>query len=69
MVSSYFAYFLGISGAFLTAFYSMRLLWLAFLGAPKGFREVYMMAHEPGLFMLLPLFVLVLGAYICWLFF
>jgi NADH-ubiquinone oxidoreductase chain 5 len=57
-----FAFVLGVSGAFLTAFYSMRLLFLAFLTKPRGYREVYMHAHEPGIFMLLPLMLLVLGA-------
>jgi proton-translocating NADH-quinone oxidoreductase chain L len=61
-VFTLFAFILGLLGAFLTAFYSMRLVWLAFLSEPRGFRNVYMSAHEPSYIMLIPLLVLVLGA-------
>ncbi len=47
----------------------MRLLWLAFISSPRGFRESYNGAHEPGVNMLLPLFILVFGAFVCRLYF
>jgi NADH-ubiquinone oxidoreductase chain 5 len=54
----HFAYILGTMAAFLTAFYSMRLLYLTFLSKPNGFRVLILNAHEAPLRMALPLFVL-----------
>ena len=45
-------------GAFLTAFYTFRLVFLAFLGAPRMPREVAHHAHEAPLVMTVPLMVL-----------
>jgi NADH-ubiquinone oxidoreductase chain 5 len=57
-VSGHFAYVLGVISAFFTAFYSMRVMYLTFLRLPAGYKSVYEHAHEPGLFMLIPLMVL-----------
>jgi NADH-ubiquinone oxidoreductase chain 5 len=54
----HFAYILGSVAAFLTAFYSMRLLYLTFLSKPNGFRVLIVNAHEAPLRMALPLFIL-----------
>ena len=43
---SHFSYILGTLGAFLTAFYSTRLLCLTFLVRPNGYRTVIGFAHE-----------------------
>lgn len=43
---SHFSYFLGTFGAFLTAFYSMRLLCLTFLVKPNGYKTVIGFAKE-----------------------
>ena len=43
---SHFSYFLGTFGAFLTAFYSTRLVCLTFLVKPNGYRTVIGFAHE-----------------------
>lgn len=44
--ASHYSYWLGSFGAFLTAFYSTRLLCLTFLTKPNGFKPVICMAHE-----------------------
>jgi NADH-ubiquinone oxidoreductase chain 5 len=46
----------------LTAFYSMRLLYFAFIEEPKGDIRSYTHAHEPGLAMSLPLFFLAIAS-------
>lgn len=55
-------YFLGISAAVLTAFYSWRLLFLTFHGQSRANELVMSHVHEPGYSMLFPLFVLVFGS-------
>jgi NADH-quinone oxidoreductase subunit L len=52
------AWALLLLGAFLTAFYSFRLLFLAFFGGPRMSREVAHHIHESPLVMTLPLVVL-----------
>jgi NADH-quinone oxidoreductase subunit L len=47
-------------GAFLTAFYSFRLFFLAFLGAPRMAKEVAHHVHEPPRVMTWPLIALAL---------
>jgi NADH-ubiquinone oxidoreductase chain 5 len=42
----YFSYFLGTLGAFLTAFYSTRLLYLAFLAKPTGHKQIITFAGD-----------------------
>ena len=44
--TSHFSYFLGSFGAFLTAFYSTRLVSLAFLVKPNGYKSVIGFAQE-----------------------
>ena len=56
------AFWLGCAAAFLTAFYSWRLLIMAFHGKPRASAEVMSHVHESPLVMTLPLFVLALGA-------
>lgn len=53
-----FAYLFGILSAFFTAFYSARVLYLTFLRLPAGYKSNYETAHEPGIFMTVPLMVL-----------
>ena len=56
------AYFMGIAAAFLTAFYSWRLLFLTFHGKTRADQETFDHAHESPLSMLIPLFVLAFGS-------
>jgi NADH-ubiquinone oxidoreductase chain 5 len=42
----YFSYYLGVCGAFFTAFYSTRLLCLTFLSAPSGHKSVVGFASD-----------------------
>ncbi len=56
------AYWMGISAAFLTAFYSWRLLFLTFHGKTRADKHTFDHAHESPLSMLIPLFVLAVGS-------
>ncbi|MEC8643055.1 MAG: NADH-quinone oxidoreductase subunit L [Pseudomonadota bacterium] len=56
------AFWLGCAAAFLTAFYSWRLLIMAFHGKPRASAEVMSHVHESPLVMTLPLLVLSVGA-------
>jgi NADH-quinone oxidoreductase subunit L len=58
----HFAYWLGVIAAFLTAFYSWRLLIMTFDGAPRASHDVMHHVHESPKVMLVPLFVLAFGA-------
>ena len=58
----YILYVLGTLGALLTAFYSFRLLFLAFHQQHKGEKDAIQHAHESPLVMLLPMIVLAIGA-------
>jgi NADH-quinone oxidoreductase subunit L len=58
----YFAFWLGILAALLTAFYSWRLLIMTFHSPYRGAKEVYDHVHESPWVMLVPLFVLAAGA-------
>ena len=60
--SGYFAFWLGCLAAFLTAFYSWRVLLLTFHGNFNSSKEVLEHVHESPIVMLIPLFVLALGA-------
>ena len=60
--SGYFAFWLGCLAAFLTAFYSWRVLLLTFHGKFNSSKEVLDHVHESPFVMLIPLFVLALGA-------
>jgi NADH-quinone oxidoreductase subunit L len=57
-----YAYVVGIIAAFLTAFYSWRLLFMTFHGAPRASQEVMSHVHESPPVMILPLIVLAAGA-------
>jgi len=57
-----FAYWVGIIAAFMTAFYSWRLLWLAFHNEPRMDHHTYDHAHEAPRIMWIPLLVLAAGA-------
>lgn len=57
-----FAYWVGISAAFMTAFYSWRLLIMTFHGTPRASAKVMSHVHESPSIMLMPLFVLATGA-------
>ncbi|MDE2029264.1 MAG: NADH-quinone oxidoreductase subunit L [Alphaproteobacteria bacterium] len=57
-----FAYILGTAAAFMTAFYSWRLLFLTFHGAPRASHHTMEHVHESPWIMLGPLVPLALGA-------
>ena len=64
------AWYLGICAAFLTAFYSWRLLMLTFHGTPRASAKVMAKIHESPPVMTLPLFVLAVGAVLSgWVFY
>ncbi|MBI5165085.1 MAG: NADH-quinone oxidoreductase subunit L [Magnetospirillum sp.] len=56
------AYWLGIAAAFMTAFYSWRLLILVFHGKPRADERVMAHVHESPAVMIVPLLVLATGA-------
>ncbi len=58
----YVAFTLGIAAAFMTAFYSWRLLFMTFHGTPRADKHTMDHVHESPKIMLLPLVPLVLGA-------
>jgi len=57
-----YAFLCGILAAFLTAFYSWRLLILTFHGKPRADQHIMEHVHESPLTMLIPLIVLAAGA-------
>ena len=57
-----YAFWLGIAAAFLTAFYSWRLLLMTFHGAPRADERVMARIHESPKVMLIPLLALAAGA-------
>jgi NADH-quinone oxidoreductase subunit L len=57
-----FAYWMGIAAAFMTAFYSGRLLFMTFHGKPRMDHHTFDHAHESPPVMLTPLVVLAVGA-------
>ncbi len=57
-----YAFVCGLVAAFLTAFYSWRLLILAFHGAPRADHHVMEHVHESPAVMILPLIALAIGA-------
>ena len=58
----HYAYWMGIAAAFMTAFYSWRLLFMTFHGKPRASEKVMNHVHESPGVMLGPLFVLATGA-------
>jgi NADH-quinone oxidoreductase subunit L len=61
-VGSHFAFWMLVIAAFMTSFYSWRLMFLTFYGAPRGDHHAHDHAHESPKVMLIPLGVLALGA-------
>ena len=59
-----FGFWMGIAAAFMTAFYSWRLIIMTFHGKPRMSEEVLHHVHESPLVMTIPLGVLALGAVI-----
>ena len=57
-----YAFWMGISAAALTAFYSWRLIFLTFHGTPRADEKVMAHIHESPLSMLVPLIILAIGA-------
>ncbi len=57
-----YAFWCGIGAAFMTAFYSWRLIYLTFHGTPRASAEVMSHVHESPAVMLVPLLVLAAGA-------
>ncbi|MBT6093264.1 MAG: NADH-quinone oxidoreductase subunit L, partial [Rhodospirillaceae bacterium] len=57
-----YAFWLGIAAAFLTAFYSWRLLFMTFHGTPRADEVTMAHVHESPKVMILPLFFLAAGA-------
>ncbi len=56
------AYWLGVTAALITAFYSWRLLIMTFHGKPRADEKTMDHVHESPLVMTLPLFILAVGA-------
>jgi len=61
-VVGWYAFLCGLAAAFLTAFYSWRLLILTFHGAPRADAHTMEHVHESPWVMLVPLLLLSLGA-------
>ncbi len=57
-----YAFWLGLGAAFLTAFYSWRLLIMTFHGTSRADEKTLAHVHESPKVMLIPLFVLAIGA-------
>jgi len=57
-----YAFWIGIAAALLTAFYSWRLLFMTFHGAPRADEKVMAHVHESPMVIILPLVVLAAGA-------
>ena len=57
-----FAFLLGIIAAFLTAFYSWRLLIMTFHGQPRADKKTMVQIHESPKVMIIPLVFLAVGA-------
>ena len=57
-----FAFFVGIFVAFLTSFYSWRLMFLVFFGQSRSDAHTFSHAHEAPMVMALPVIMLSLGA-------
>ena len=58
----YYAFWLGIAAAFMTAFYSWRLLFMTFHGETRADERVFAHVHESPKTMTVPLAVLAVGA-------
>ena len=58
----FYAFWLGIAAAFMTAFYSCRLLFMTFFGKPRCDEKTLAHVHESPPVMIWPLYLLALGA-------
>jgi len=58
----HFVFWLGLAAAVMTAFYSWRLLFMTFHGAPRAPQEVMHHVHESPPVMTVPLMILAVGA-------
>ena len=56
--SGHYSYLLGSCGAFLTAFYSTRLLYLTFLTSPNGYKSVICRAYDSSYAIIISLAIL-----------
>jgi NADH-quinone oxidoreductase subunit L len=61
-VGSQYAFWLLVVAAFMTSFYSWRLMFMTFFGAPRGNHHTHDHAHESPKTMLIPLGALAIGA-------
>jgi len=61
LIGSY-AFWLLVSAAAMTSFYSWRLIFLTFYGSPRGDIEKHNHAHESPFSMVIPLIVLAIGS-------
>jgi NADH-quinone oxidoreductase subunit L len=59
---SNYGFWMLVVAAFMTSFYSWRLMFLTFFGKPRGDKHTHDHAHESPMTMLIPLGVLALGA-------
>ena len=57
-----YAFYLTVFAAFLTSFYSWRLMFLTFHGQSRATPEILDKAHESPMVMLVPLFILAIGS-------
>ena len=57
-----YAFTFGILAAMMTAFYSWRLLFMTFMGTPRADEKVMAHVHESPTIMLIPLYILAIGA-------
>nr|YP_001648494.1 NADH dehydrogenase subunit 5 [Topsentia ophiraphidites]ABW83856.1 NADH dehydrogenase subunit 5 [Topsentia ophiraphidites] len=57
-----FAYWLGSFSALLTAFYSIRLMYITFIANTNAKKEIFLGAHEPSKNITIPLLLLALGS-------
>ena len=56
------AFYIGLGVAFLTSFYSWRLIFMVFFGKERGCHETHHHAHESPFVMLIPIGILTVGA-------
>ncbi len=64
-----FAFWLSIGAAFLTSFYSWRLMFMTFEGRTRADHHTYDHAHDPPMSMAAPLILLAVGAAVAGFFF
>ncbi len=57
-----FAFMMGIAAAFMTAFYSWRLIFMTFHGKPRASEKILSHIHEAPASMMVPLMLLAVGA-------